>query len=65
MALGASAGCLLLLALLSSLGVVSAGPCGFDLFGSILLLGFLIGGGVGILLVSIGLLQKALRRRQF
>jgi hypothetical protein len=61
-ALCASVGCFLLLMLLSALGVVSAGPCGFDPLGWVLFFGFLVGGGVGILLTAIGLLQKAFRR---
>lgn len=64
MSLGASAACFLLLAVLGQLGVVKGGPCGFDAFGSVLFFGFLIGGGLGVLLTAAGFLQKVFRKAQ-
>jgi hypothetical protein len=55
-------GCLLLLALLSQTSIVSWGPCGPDPFGWLLILGFLVCVGLGILLTIAGLIQKSFRK---
>ena len=55
-------GFILLLALLSQMGLVVWGPCGSDLFGLTLILGFLICGSVGTLLTVAGLFRKGFRK---
>jgi len=56
--LAGSAACFLLLALLGELGVVKAGPCGFDAFGWVLFFGISIGIVLGGPLTAAGLLRE-------
>ena len=53
---GAAAGMLALLALLSWVGLSRFGPCGPDPLGLFLLLGFLLTGGAGFLFLLVGAL---------
>jgi hypothetical protein len=57
-----SAGCVALLFVLSEFGLVRFGPCGPDPLGLVFLLGFLLFGGLGILLIIAGLLSKGTRK---
>ena len=60
--LGVAAGCALLLTFLGLIGVAHFGPCGPDAVGMVFLLGFLITGSVGLLLTTVGLLQRAFHK---
>jgi hypothetical protein len=54
--LGIAAGILPLFALLSYVGFTRFGPCGPDAIGLVLLLGFLLSGGAGLLWTLVGCL---------
>jgi hypothetical protein len=64
--LGIAAGILSLFALLSYAGITGIGPCGPSAIGLVLLLGFLLSGGAGLLgtlLGCLGLLADRIRGR--
>lgn len=60
--LGLSACLALLLAILSTVGWVQIGPCGPDLLGLFLLLGFFLTGAVGLLITTAGLARMGIRK---
>jgi hypothetical protein len=60
--LALSAGCALLLTLLSMAGAAHFGPCGPDAPGVIFLIGFLSTGSLGILLTAAALWQRGIKR---
>jgi hypothetical protein len=60
--LGLSVCLLVFFFVLSVLGVTGVGPCGPDLCGLILLLGFLLTGCAGALFIGIGVVKSAIDR---
>ncbi len=62
--LAISAACIALLALLGQFGLVQFGPCGPDPLGLVFLLGFLLCGGIGLLLTIAGLIHRNIRKHR-